>query len=239
MSELITAVLPTTIVTKPSRKTHSFPAAYALTHQATGSVYVGSTHNLYNRINQHKTRLAAGTHRNKNIQAVFDSDPKFNLAYVQTETKEDALDIEQQLLDSLKDTVPLLNVAADARRAGAGLRLSAETKAKLSAATTEQFASEEARLKHSEMTARMWKDPTYRANHLGRVLSDDSVAKSSDSSKALWQDPSYRAKQVQARGKSVVMDGVTYPSAVAAARELKIPVSTLHDRLKKLKQTTS
>lgn len=245
MTELVTAVLNNTDVTTPTRKDHSFPAAYALAHQATGQIYVGSTHDLYTRVNQHKTRLAAGTHRNRNLQAAYDQDTRFDLSFVRTESKEAALEIEQQLLDNLAPSGRLLNIATDARRAGLGLTISEEQKQKLREANAKQF-TEEARARHSEITKAKWQDPVYREKQLGREASEESRVKSSKSVKSLWEDPEYRAKQLATRStpeslaKSalkhvtpITLNGKDYPSVSAAARELGIQPGTLHMRLRR------
>ena len=74
---------PITALTTPNknnlitRKNHSHPAAYALHHAASGQMYVGSTENLYIRVNKHRTQLEVGKHRNANLQEAFNQDCVF------------------------------------------------------------------------------------------------------------------------------------------------------------------
>lgn len=219
---------------KPTRKEHSFPAAYVLTHQKTGMTYVGSTHNLYTRINQHKTRLQAGTHRNPNLQQAFDDDPRFDMGFVRAENKEEALDIEQKMLDEGHAQGKLLNVAFDARRTGLGVAVQDEAKAKLREATNRQFSDDAARQRHSELSKKMWEDPEFRAKHVGRERSAESKKAVSEGLRQKYiDDPDLKVRQGLARKKEIVYNGVTYPSVTDASKILGIPTSTLHGRIKR------
>jgi len=238
---------------KPTRKEHSFPAAYVLTHQKTGKAYVGSTHNLYTRINQHKNRLKDGTHRNPNLQKAYDDDPRFDLGFIKAESKEEALDIEQHLLDSGHSQGRLFNVATDARRTGLGVPVPEEAKKKLSEAARRQFADEAARQVQSERSKELWKDREFRAKHVGRERSPDELEKLAAARTKAWQDEDSRARLLAHRqslefralvatinAKPVTVNGVTYPSNAEAARQLGIKPDALRARLKrqKLKETT-
>ncbi len=46
-------------------------AYYVLTHTPTGVFYIGSTRDLYRRMNNHRSSLAAGNHYNARLQEVF------------------------------------------------------------------------------------------------------------------------------------------------------------------------
>lgn len=241
-------VLPNKAPIKPSRETLSIPAAYALHHDKSGKVYVGSTGNLYARMSRHRTDLKRGVHKNSNLQSAFNDDPSFSLSYLPTDTKEKAIEVEQSLLDQHLDSGILLNIASDATNPGAGVIISDEQKEKLRIAALNQFSDPDVRREHSEKTKRLWQDPVYRQSHSGRVLSEDSRNKSSKSVKMNWQDPTYRERNeahlkspehrallVAAVSKPVVIDGVTYPSNAEAARKLGIKDSTLRARIKRNK----
>ena len=45
---------------------------YALRHEATGKIYIGSTANPYQRFLKHLNRLKNGTHNSKDFQADYD-----------------------------------------------------------------------------------------------------------------------------------------------------------------------
>lgn len=243
MKDLVLSV-PSTIT--PSRDTHSVPAAYALHHDKSGKTYVGSTGNLYARMAQHRNHLKNGTHKNPNLQEAFDDDPKFSMSFVATETKEHAIVLEQKLLDTHHSSGLLLNVATDAVNPGAGIQLTDDQKEQRRLATYNQFADPAARQQHSDISKQLWQDPTYRANHMGRELSPESIAKLSTSVKENWNDPIYRERNtahlnspehrallVAAVSKPVIVDGVSYPSNAEAARQLGIKDSTLRARLKR------
>lgn len=218
---------------KPARKIHSHPAVYALHHEKTGQTYVGSTKNLYHRVNQHKTRLAAGEHKNHKLQSAFDDDPKFNLSFTATDTKEQAIVLEQGLLDKFILTGTLLNLATDAANAAKGLTHSDSVKDKLRQGTLAQFSTEEARARHSEISRDLWQDPQYRQKQMGHSKSAEVVQQISDKVKALWEDPEYRAKMTAHRGKPVTVDGIAYTSLAEASRTLGIPKTTIGSRLKR------
>ncbi|MNN29467.1 GIY-YIG catalytic domain protein [compost metagenome] len=239
-------VLSQTSTITPSRDTHSVPAAYALHHDKSGRTYVGSTGNLYARMSQHRTDLKRGVHKNPNLQEAFNDDPKFSMSFMATESKEQAVEIEQHLITTHHSSGRLLNIATDAINPGAGQVISDEQKEKLRSATQQQFSDPEYRQRHSEIIKQKWEDPEYRQKNTGRVLSEESIAKVSDSVKQNWTDPSYREQQVNrlnspehremlvaAVSKPVVVDGVDYPSNAEAARQLGLKPSTLRARLKR------
>ena len=145
-----------------NRKEHSHPAAYTIFHNATGKMYVGSTRDLYVRINKHRTSLENGNHRRKNFQEAYDKNSKLTLAFVKAESEEHARNIEQKMLDVFMSADKLFNVSPDAKFANKGVALSEENKDILRQKTTAQFASQEARDRHSEITKKMWSDPEYR-----------------------------------------------------------------------------
>lgn len=227
-------VLSNSAPLKPSRETHSIPAAYALHHDKSGKVYVGSTGNLYARMSQHRTDLKRGVHRNPNLQAAFDDDPKFSMSYVETESKEQAVEIEQHLLSTHHSSGRLLNVATDAVNPGAGMQLTDEQKEARREAALEHFSDPANRQRHSDLTKQMWQDPSYRESHMGRELSRDIRRRISDTlTRRYKEDPSIVAKQAEGRKRQVVYDGVTYASVTDASRKLGIPISTLHGRIKR------
>lgn len=225
---------------KPTRKEHSFPAVYVLTHQKTGMAYVGSTHNLYTRVNQHKNRLKDGTHRNSNLQRAYDDDPRFDLGFIKAASKEEALDLEQYLLDNGHSQGRLFNVATDARRAGLGVPVPEEAKKKLSEATRRQFADEAARQAQSDRSKELWKDPEFRAKHVGRERSVEAKQSVSEGLRQKYiDDPDLKRRQAESRKKEIIYEGVRYPSLVDASRILGIPTTTLHGRINRSKTSAT
>lgn len=70
-----------------TRKNNSHPAIYMLHHLASEKKYVGSTENLYIRINKHKTSLFDNSHKNRNLQEVFNKEPHFLVTFIETKNK--------------------------------------------------------------------------------------------------------------------------------------------------------
>lgn len=231
MFEELEKDLPERISLRPSRKDFSRPAAYALLHPSSGKAYVGSTRDLYKRLNQHRTRLLAGQHKNKGLQEAFDKDPRFDLRYVPAKDKIAALTIEQELLDKLHPTGNLFNIGLDATNHQRGRPVSDDVKRILKKKTEEQFSTCEARKKHSEISKEKWKDQNYRENRSVRTLTDDLKRTLSEAGKSAWSNPESREKILHHRqseefrdlirkmkSKPVVIDGITFPSAVAAGK---------------------
>src|ERR1035437_1634003 len=223
----------------PTRKNNSHPAAYALLHPKTEKVYVGSTENLYVRINKHKTSLLAGEHKNKNVQKAFNEDTRFDIAFVKTKTVDEAIELEQKLLDTFMPTGLLLNVSPDARIPCKGIKLSEEAKEHLRQKTIEQFSSIEAREKHSLISKELWKDQEYKAKQKSRIYTIEQNENNSVVIKEKWKDPVYRQTMSEARKNPVSIDGIIYNTPALAAKSLNIDPSTIHYRLKNPKKQQS
>lgn len=232
----------------PTRKEHSVPAAYSLDHPGTGMSYVGSTQDLYTRINQHKTRLAAGTHRNANLQEAYNSDPVFNLRVVFAESVKDARKIEQILLDDGHEKGRLFNIGKDAEKSTLGIPKSDEVREKLREANRIQFSKDVAREAHSAISKKVWENEEYRAKQASVVITEERKERISQATKQAWADPDIRDKYLTARrtpeardraatyhAKPVTLDGVTYPSYMEAGRRLGVSDSAIHKRLKRMK----
>lgn len=221
-----------------NRKEHSHPAAYTIFHIASGRMYVGSTRDLYVRINKHRTSLENGTHRRKNFQEAYNKNNKLILAFVKAETEEHAKDIEQMMLDSFMTTGKLFNVSPDARIANKGVALSEENKEKVRQKTIEQFATKEARSEHSEITKKMWSDREYRAKHaagMKNVSKEIIIANVTKAGKTAWENSTSRTKLLEARARRrrpVIHNGIEYPSVTDAASGSGTHISTIVRRLK-------
>lgn len=229
-------ILPFRMRGKPVRREHSFPAAYQLTHVKTGDVYVGSTQDLYVRINKHMTRLEAGEHRSKSLQEAYDLCPEFRVDFCLAVDREDAYDMEQELLDGYRCHDSLLNIAMNARSNGLGVVRSDETRLKLSAATTRQFSTEESRRVHSELTVDLWKDPEYREKQLkSSRISEQASTGGKAFQDRMKNDPEFRKRIVASRSTETTYLGVTYPSLRAASQATGVPPSTIQYRISRSK----
>lgn len=59
---------------------------YALRHDATGKLYIGSTANTHQRLLKHANRLKNGTHNSKNLQADYNSHEDKGLTFIVLDT---------------------------------------------------------------------------------------------------------------------------------------------------------
>lgn len=208
--------------------------------------YVGSTENLYRRFSEHRFRLSAGNHENKNLQALYNKVETLLFKPVPTDSKERALDIEQAHLNDPDLKQHLCNIAVDARNPAKGITLTQEHKNKLSEAMTGREVSEETRSKMS--ASRMGlrnglghkRTPEHTAAlvsaNTGRNVSETTRAKLAEASRgnsyALGNKLSDETKNKQSisKGTPVTIDGNTYQSAQFAARQLNLSPQTILNR---------
>lgn len=218
----------------PSRKELSKPAAYALHHVESDLLYVGSTSNLYSRVASHGSSLRAGSHHNGALQKAFDENPVFNLKYRITPTMEEAVEIEQSLLDKLLPSGKLLNRAPDARSAGKGIVFSEERRSALRSATVRQFSDPANRERQSILSREKWQDPEYRAKQASRDRKKETSQSASDAMKLRWANSEYRERVLAARPKHIlktIVDGVEYRSIRAAASANNVDAKTMKSRI--------
>lgn len=90
------------------------PGCYTLTHMPTGIYYIGSTKNLKQRHDTHKTLLNRGKHASKRLQEVFTCWRDIRFEYTVSDTVADARAKEQSLLDRHHSRSLCANVAAGA-----------------------------------------------------------------------------------------------------------------------------
>lgn len=220
-----------------TRKDHSHPATYILIHEQSDRLYVGSTDDLYSRINQHRTKLESSLHKNRNLQEAFDHDSNFSVTFLRTENKQQALGVEQQTLGAWADSGRLLNIATDVNAAFSGQQHSESTRALLRERTIVQFTSQEAREKHSLISKQLWEDPDYRAKQkesVSRTSPEERSRQASEMAKKAWDDPIVRQKlkaHRESRKIPVIVAGVEYPSVGDASAATGIPKPTLESRM--------
>lgn len=87
---------------------------YIFINFETKEFYVGSGQ-LYFRESDHYFKLRSGTHKNKDLQHAYNFNKHFEFLFQETNTREEAFDIEQLYLDTYKDSPLMLNKAPDAR----------------------------------------------------------------------------------------------------------------------------
>lgn len=221
----------------PPRSTHSFPATYVIEHLPTGRVYVGSSGDLYTRLNKHRRSLERGAHRNPEFQSLVESLSELSVSYTPMDTREEALSFEQMLLTELNNTDGLLvNIGLDVKSVFKGRTHNEETRSLLRERTTEHFSDSKSRLRHSERLKKKWRDPEYRKKHEGKKLDLSTKKSISARLKSAWSDPERRKRIIDARAIPVTVDGVVYKNLPEASKRLGIPKTTLFDRIKRSKE---
>lgn len=198
--------------------------AYVITHTATGKIYVGSSGHLAKRYRYHLNDLAANTSNNRLLQAAYNSDPDLTFFFYVTETKEDALDLEQKLLDSFKGVHELLNVGMDVRRSMKGVSMPDSAKEKLRIINTGKKIPPEIVAKVT--ATRLAKG--FRHREQTKELLSKKLTGLKRTPEGLANNRLARLKQ----SKPVSINGVVYTGVKAAARETKINHGTIRRRLK-------
>lgn len=184
---------------------HAIAAAYYIKNDKSDKIYVGSTGNLYHRIKKHEYFLKKGTHPNCNLQELFANGATFSISFIISEDRQDAIRMEQLILDYFQSSGFLLNVSKDALHSMKSRKHSAETIKKMSLAKKGKRFNLDHRHKLS-------------LAKLGRP-----AAKNQLDSLSLGR---------LARMKSVVIDGNEYSSVTEAAKALGIHQETVRRKLK-------
>lgn len=89
--------------------------AYILKFETSGKFYIGSAKDITARIARHVRDLKSGLHHNTGVQEQWDKKHPFTELVYPTDTREEAFEIEQHLLDVHKGSPNLLNVGLSAR----------------------------------------------------------------------------------------------------------------------------
>lgn len=84
------------------------PGVYAITHTATGRVYIGSTANISSRWSRHRQELRDGIHRNRHLQAAYDKYGKeaFTWNVIALVDRQHLVWLEQRAIDHYCATDP-------------------------------------------------------------------------------------------------------------------------------------
>ena len=157
------------------------PGIYVICDMNNGKSYVGSSINLRKRLMGHKNQLINNTHFNPYLQNCFNKNHEFKVIALPSEKPEDALVLEQLLLDEFIDTGTLFNIARSATASQLGIPLSEEHKMKLS-----EIAKAEGRKPSEDALAK-----SIIANR-DRIRSPEELKKMSDAGKERMKDPLIR-----------------------------------------------
>lgn len=189
---------------KPPRS----PGAYILTHVPTGRFYIGSTCNLYNRINTHLSNLRHGKHHVALLQEVFSGDLDMSLQIQTTPCRDTAYSAEQELLDRHHSNRLCCN-AHDATHGNWKRGMPEERRRHLSNSRMGHEVPEHVR------------DAVRRAN-TGSKRGPETIRKMQEA----------RARQPVTWASPVIVNGVRYESRNEAAAALGINSTTLRTRIR-------
>ena len=202
-------------------------AAYEITHVASGKMYVGSAKDFFGRMRVHKSSLKLGTHKNVDLQAAFNIDPEIEFSVTFYDTREEAYDHEQALLDEHHPKGELFNVAVNARSTNKDNEVIKEYLRQLKTGTTH---TEETKAKMSANRKGKTKPPRTQ-EHIDKLAAARTGSKHSEESIA-----KIRASSANARPVSI--DGVVYPSISEASRSLGVEYKKIKRRIKSTKHKT-
>jgi group I intron endonuclease len=181
------------------------PGAYLVVDKITKQFYVGSTQDLSNRKDRHRTMLNAGKHHNCNLQEAFDNGHAMEFVAIPTLTKDAAVWHEQNLLDTYQGTGHLFNKAISATKNFEGLKHSEEDKIKMVRNRTIFAHTEETKQQISQTLA-------------GRITSPRGLAVMLASN--------------ERRSLSVSIDGIQYASLSAAQRAINVNSTDISKRIR-------
>jgi group I intron endonuclease len=171
---------------------------YQIKNTLTGDYYIGSSSDLRHRIHCHHSELARNKHCNSHLQHAYNKygEQAFEFNVLLLCSIENKLYYEQVLLDNLK---PAYNIAVCATANMQGLRLSDESRAKMSAARKGErhpnfgkHLSEETRAKISEA------NKGQLGNMLGKHHSEATCAKISAARKGYILSEEHKCKLSEA-----------------------------------------
>jgi group I intron endonuclease len=122
-------------------------ATYILQEFNNGKVYVGSSGEIYKRITKHKYLIERKMHENFNFNNLLkETDIKnFELIIIFTNSREDAYDLEQLLINYYIASGRLINIATNVRLARLGTTLTDEHKRKIAEANANRIVAEESK----------------------------------------------------------------------------------------------
>lgn len=147
---------------------------YLLHNKETDETYVGSGV-LSDREYDHFYKLQNNKHANKKLQEAYNKNPNFDFVDVKTETRDEAFDFEQSILDEFKGNPLLLNIVLNAR-------YGPPPNFKPSLETIERLRSINIGRKHTEETKRKVAEASKgRTHNLGRILTKEHKEKISES----------------------------------------------------------
>ena len=195
---------------------------YVITHLNSGVFYVGSSEDIIQRERGHRHLLNVNKHGSDKLQTVYNEDNYICFDYKLTNTRDEAYDLEQGIINRNKGNLLMANIAIDVRFATKGLPVSDKVKIMHSISSTGRKHTQEtkdkialskigkcsdSRKEHLQKLANAQRGVPLSEEHKrkvgeaskGRVLSEEHKAKISLSSKGKIKSPEHIAKIQEAR----------------------------------------
>lgn len=209
---------------------------YIFQNPETMETYVGSTGDLDKRLKEHRRDLNRSSHPNRKFQNAYNRNPNFEVLSVSLQSRDEAFDLEQAILDEYGPGRLLLNISKDARApifeltpevrtrmsdAAKQRMISPETREKMKIGNTGKVRSEEVRRKMSErvhppeIREKLSQSMRGNQNGLGTKIPQESL----DARRLHFIRP-------------VVIDGRVFESHGDAARHYGVTATTVTNRIK-------
>ena len=217
-------------MTKLNEKTLLQPGVYFIVDIDSEKTYIGSTGNLNRRRSEHLSELKRNKHYCGELQKLYSEGRSLELTVIPLETKQEAEEMEQRLLDEFHASGVLLNKSSLARNEFLGVPFTEERREKLRKSTLGnknclgRVVSDEMKKKISDAnkgnTYCLGRTHTPEAKekiskaHLGNtwaagnVHSPETRTKISEARKGSVFSEEHKAKLSAAKGKAVEIDGV-------------------------------
>ncbi|HEY2538216.1 MAG TPA: GIY-YIG nuclease family protein [Stellaceae bacterium] len=210
-----------------ARNSHSIPGIYAVTHRASGTVYIGQAVNIRRRWEVHRSMLTSGKHRNRYLQRAWTKygAEAFDFAVLVNLTGTPKAEMQARLNAAEIAALSRYPDAYNLMPAGGVIATSPETRAILSrerkarwadpayrarvvAAIRERAADPEHQKRRGAGIAAYRNTPEAKAAvsaHMQKLWTDpEHRAAMSKKRRRNWQDPAYRETQTKSRSAAWV-----------------------------------
>lgn len=213
------------------------PGIYLIRHVNSNKVYIGSSQNINERLKRHFNELKSNRHISKELQNLFNKNNLLEYFIKFTNTREEAFDEEQKLLDIYITEDSIINAAPNAR-SQTGFKHSEETKQQMSVVRS----TPEMKAFCSNLNkGRIVNEETRQKISLGSMGRKPSDKNKAITSKLFKGTP--RTKEAienmrianLSRSKPIIVDGIKYDSVRVYHEKFGVGTSTIEYRLNNTK----
>lgn len=218
------------------------PGAYVLFNPDTLEFYIGSSKNILSRLIKHNDLLLYNCHFNLKVKKSFIKSRYFQVLYLPSNTREEAYDIEQDLINANLNNPLMMNVSIDVKASRKGLLFSEESKQKMRDSWNPERRinileniKKAHKVIHSDEALKIqserMKGNTYGVGqgiteerreflsklHSGKILSEETKQKISETKKEAFANGCKRP-----RAESIMVNGIRYVSCNEAGKYLDL-----------------